>query len=272
MYFVFDIGGTNTRVGVSRDGKTIAENATVPTPQNFEKGMTEIIALANKLGGGENFQAAAGGVAGPLDKDHAVPVNAPHLQDWIKKPLKQKLEAALGVSVYLENDSALVGLGEACSGAGKGSKIVAYIGVGTGLGGARIVEGKIDMSASGFEPGHQILGIGPEALRLEEYVSGSAFERRYGKKAAEITNPEIWEEAELILAYGLHNTIAHWSPNVLVLGGSMIIGNPLISLEKVENHLNQITNIFTALPTIKKAELGAVGGLYGALEHLGQQI
>jgi glucokinase len=49
------------------------------------------------------------------------------------------------------------GLGEAVFGAGKGREIVVYMTISTGVGGARIVGGKIDASAMGFEPGHQII-------------------------------------------------------------------------------------------------------------------
>lgn len=95
--------------------------------------------------------------------------------------------------------------------------------------------------------------------------------KKYGKKPYEITDKKIWDETAKILAYGLNNTIVHWSPDIIVLGGSMFkkIGIPV---PRVRFHLKNILKIFPELPAVEKAELGDVGGLYGALvflKHLG---
>ena len=59
----------------------------------------------------------------------------------------------------IANDTAVVGLGEAHRGAGIGYNIVTYITVSTGVGGTRIVDGRIDRRIYGFEPGHQTIDI-----------------------------------------------------------------------------------------------------------------
>ena len=74
------------------------------------------------------------------------------------------------------------------------------------------------------------------------------------------------------MAIGLNNIIVEWSPDVVVLGGSMITGDPSISIEKTENYLKEILKIFPKLPAIRKAELGDFGGLYGALAFIKTQI
>jgi len=185
----------------------------------------------------------------------------------------------LKIPVYLENDAAIVGLGEAMNGAGRGEEIIAYITVSTGIGGARIVDGKIDRNIFGFEPGHQIIDptgmlcpMCDSAGHLEGHVSGVALEARFNKKAYEITDPQIWEEEAKWLAYGLNNTAVYWSPSVIVLGGSMIIKSPGISIERVSHHLKKTLTIFPERPRLVKAELGDIGGLYGALEILKQNF
>jgi predicted NBD/HSP70 family sugar kinase len=52
-------------------------------------------------------------------------INALNLPRWNGAALADDLEAALGTQVILENDTALVGLGEATVGAGKGAAVVA---------------------------------------------------------------------------------------------------------------------------------------------------
>lgn len=260
------------RLAVSNDGKTFGEPRIVRTPvDDFEEGMRQFGEIARELVAGEHIQASAGGIAGPMNRERTILVNAPHISGWNEKPLKERLEKELGAMVYLENDTALVGLGEATAGAARGYEIAVYVTISTGVGGVRIVDGMIDRSARGFEIGHQIIESGEDVhtpKRLEECISGSAFEQYYGKKPHEVTDPAVWEEAARILAYGLNNSIVHWSPDVVVLGGPMIVGNPAIPFERVKEHLKNVLTIFPELPAIKKAELGDVGGLHGALAFL----
>lgn len=269
MFLLFDIGATKMRLAVSRDGNSFAEPKIVETPKDFDEGMSLFKKTAAELSGGEKIKAATGGIAGLLDQKKEELVNSPNLPGWVNKPLKETIEKLMDVPVYIENDAAIVGLGEAVIGAGKGYDIVAYITVSTGVGGARIVAGKIDRNRFGFEPGHQIIDPGGALFpgrstlgHLEGLVSGTAIEKRYHKKPYEISDPKVWEEIALWLAYGLNNTIVHWSPDVVVLGGSMMKS---ISLEKVTVNLHKILTIFPKAPIVKRAELGDSGGLYGAL-------
>jgi len=276
MYILFDIGGTNMRLAASHDQKTFGEPVIVPTPKDFEDGIRVFNDLARKLAGGKPIKGAAGGVSASLSRDRRVLLNAPHHYGWNGKPLAQALEQAIGAPVYLENDSAIVGLGEAAAGAGRGERIVAYITISTGVGGARIVDGKVDVSAMGFEPGHQIIdaggtlrqnSVGGRGVDFEGLISGSALTERYSKKPYELTDEKFWDEMARLTAYGINNTIVHWSPDVVVLGGSMMkkIGIPV---DRVEAYLRGILHIFPELPKIKKAELADIGGLHGALAFL----
>lgn len=276
MYLLFDIGGTKMRIAFSGDGRDFGEPMVIPTPEDFDEGMKLFKHAALELSGGKKIRAAAGGIAGPLDRDKTKLVNSPHIPGWIRKPLKEEFQNILGAPVFLENDAAMVGLGEAVKGTGKGKRIVVYMTVSTGVGGARIIDGEIDASAVGFEPGHQIIDadgtLCPECKSipgyLERYISGSAIEMRYGKKASEINDPAVWDEVARFLAYGLNNTIVHWSPDMVILGGSVINKIPM---DKVRSSLAEILKIFPEPPLIENAVLGDFGGLYGALHLLGKK-
>ncbi len=273
MYLLFDIGGTKTRIAFSGDGDAFGEPKVVATPEEFEKGIEQFKKAALELSGGKRIEAAAGGIAGPLDREKTKLVKSPHVSGWVGKPLKEQLQRILNSPVYIENDAAMAGLGEASYGKGRGRDIVVYITVSTGVGGARIVNGEIDRSAMGFEPGHQIIDadgtICPECGSVPGYfekcASGSAIERRYGKKAYEIDDPAVWEEEARLLAYGLNNTIVHWSPDIVILGGSVMRSVPL---DRVRFHLRTVLKIFPEPPLLEEAVLGDFGGLYGALHFL----
>jgi glucokinase len=274
MYAFLDIGGTKTRVAVSHDGETLATVETLETPQNFSEGVERIAQTLRSLVGNEVPEKLVCGVAGALRKEKDALARASHLPAWNGAPLREELMSRTGITqVFLENDTALVGLGEAHFGAGQGSEILAYLTVSTGVGGVRIVDGAIDKSTYGFEPGHQILDVDTSYLvggawTAEDILSGTALERRMGVKAYEVRDPYVWEELARILAIMVHNTILHWSPDTVVLGGSMITGNPSISLEKVQEHLAKIPSPFPELPALRKAELKDRGGVYGGLAYI----
>jgi glucokinase len=278
MYGYFDIGGTKTRVAVSRDGKSFGEPVKFDTPQDFEEGIHRISEELRKLSGDQVFLAIGGGIAGPLNHERTTLLMAPHLPQWVGKPIVEALLANVRTHhVYLENDSAIVGLGESHYGAGKGDAIMAYITVSTGVGGVRIVDGHIDRSSIGFEPGHQILDIDktmfPElhADEAEEIISGTAIAERFHKKAYEVTDPAVWEELAKLLAYLLNNVTVFWSPDSIVLGGSMVVGDPAIPVDRVAYHLDQILTIFPKKPVVKEATLKDLGGLYGAMAFVAQR-
>ena len=56
----------------------------------------------------------------------------------------------------------------------------------------------------------------------------------------------------------------YWSPDVIVLGGSMILGKPRILLDDIQKHANEVFGEDVSCPLIVDAELGDMGGVYGA--------
>ncbi len=283
MYILFDIGATNIRIALSKDGITFEEPEKFTTPRNFEDGIRSFCDAARLFANGQKIIASAGGVKGPIDTAGTL-LNPPDLPGWRGKNLKKHLEDNLQSPVFIENDTAIVGLGEAAAGAGKKKEIVAYVTVSTGTNGVRIINGKLDKSRHGFEIGHQIINMEkkiqctcttlPTLGHPEAYISGSGFEKRFSKKAYEITDPDVWEEAARILAVMLHNVIVSWSPDIIILGGPMITGDkgPTILINRVRFYVDDFLKIFPEAPPIEKAELGAFGGLHGALEFLNQEL
>ena len=281
MHALFDIGGTKTRVAVSGDLASFVEPVIFDTLHSYKEGIVAIADAIKKLSGGGHITGACGGIRGQLSADHSGMAHDDVLTDWQSKALTHDLGAHIGAPVLLENDAALVGLGEAHFGAGKGFPIVAYHTVSTGMGGARIVHGKIDVNSMGFEPGHQTIDAdhtlcptcGTESVDLEDYISGSAIEARFHKKPYEIEQKDaVWDELAHWLAHGLKNTIVYWSPDVIVLGGSMIVGDPRILLSDIQKHTAEVVgDLMLMPPPIKDALLGDGGGLYGAMVLLEQE-
>lgn len=279
-YVLLDIGGTKTRVAISEDLKTFSEPVKFKTPKNFKEGMEAIVKAVKELTD-EPIRGMAGGMRGILNGDKTGIVRDPGgvLSAWEDESIAGALKKKLKAEVYLENDAAIVGLGEAHFGAGQGHEIVAYHTVSTGVGGARIDHGEIDNYAEGFEPGHQILDIDRTLLgddvepTLENLVSGSALEEKTGSKPFDIPQEDaVWDQLAMYLAYGLRNTIMYWSPDVIVLGGSMIVGDPRIFLDDIMRHTNEVLGDRFECPLMLDAKLGDNGGLYGAMALLSQKV
>ena len=259
MKFVFDIGGTNLRVArVTEDG--ITDEHKVPTPEMPEDGVKEMVAAITDIANGESIEALAGGIAGVITEDGTLELT-PNLPQWQGFALGKELEVQLGCTAVIKNDADCAALGEVRYGAGHGEDIVAYIGVGTGIGGGRIVQGKIDDYAFGFEPGHQIIDVA-EGESWESLASGGAVSKRFGMHPRDVPREE-YDKLTPIFAAGLYNTIAHWSPNVLVLGGSMMNEDNGYRVADIQSALDALPKHFP-LPELRRAKLGDAVGLHGA--------
>lgn len=241
MRVLFDIGGTNTRVGISRTGRNLDDLMIYKTPWKYEKGMDKLVAGGLALARGKKIKSVIGGVAGILSLDGKSIFVSPNLPRWSKRPVRADLERAFGCGAAVANDAALAGLGEAHYGAGKGYGIMAYLTVSTGIGGCRVTGGELDKSHLGFEPGHQIVAYkGGKLKYFEPYTDNRK------------------------LAVGLHNAVVFWSPEIIVMGGGRM-KDPRIRISELKRQLKRTLAFYPRLPQIKKAELGDLSGLYGAL-------
>ncbi len=277
-YIVFDIGGTKTRIGLSSDLKTLDKVESFKTPGSFAEGVKKIFETIDRIAP-QKPKGIAGGIRGLLTEVKDGIENDSVLSKWAGKSLVGELKKRYSVPVFLENDAAIAGLGEAVFGAGKGLDIIAYHTVSTGVGGAKIENGEIDHASVGFEPGKQILDIdrtvlGPDIEpTLENLVSGTAIEQRFGVKPYEIPQSDVlWDELAEYLAQGMRNTILYWSPDAIVLGGSMVIGDPKIMVDAVRKYTVELVGDFEIAPLIAEAKLGDEAGLYGGMALLKNRL
>lgn len=278
MIITLDIGGTSTRIAFSQDGKKFDDVVKFPTHKNYKESLLAISETITEYSQSKKIQGIVAGVPGVLNKNKTKITTVPHLPNWQNKPFVKDLENKFKTRVYLENDTDLGGLGEATQGAGKGKNVIAYLAIGTGFGGVRIVNGQIDASSQGFEPGHMIINAQGETWNacqqkgcLESYVSGSAFIERYGfKKCAECTDKKIWDEIAQNLAVGLVNITVLWSPDVIVLGGGVMKAGKYL-LDPTKKYFNEYLKVFK-VPSIKTSKLKDRSNLYGGLHYIQSKL
>ena len=128
--------------------------------------------------------AAGIAAAGLVDPETGVLRFAPNLA-WRDVPLAAHLEGALGVPSDVDNDNTAAAWGEFRAGAGQGSSHMLFIGVGTGIGGGIVMDGRLMRGAHGFagEIGHIV--VEPDGPRCgcgnrgcwEQVASGTAISR-----------------------------------------------------------------------------------------------
>lgn len=244
---------------MSRGGLALDEVMDKVTQIEYGSGVKVLLDMIRNLSNGENVDAVVGGIAGVWNREKDKIVRSPNLPDWENRDVKKDLEEKLGCGVKLENDAALGGLGEAVSGTGAGEKIVAYLACGTGVGGVRIVNQKIDVKG---EPGHQYVNQGKT---LEELIGGRSLQIKYGKRIEEIDDAGVWKDIIDNLAMGIVNLTVMWSPDIVILGGSL---PKAIDLEKLKTAVSQKLTIYPWVPKIVKAKLGDQAGLWGGLALL----
>jgi len=146
-----DIGGTKIAGGlVAADGQvSLARQVPSEAQQGGETVIQRAIALAlalrdQALASGRAPVAIGVGSAGDIQPETGVVTFATaSIPDWTGMPIRQRIEAALALPAFVDNDGNVMALGEAVFGAGQGCLDMIGLTVGTGIGGGIIVDGRI---------------------------------------------------------------------------------------------------------------------------------
>ncbi len=179
-----DIGGTKIAGGVVAEDGTIVEKLRVSTPENADALADAVADMVRDLASRHEVRTVGVAAAGFIDASRSVIVHAPNI-DWHDEPLRAELESRLDRSVTLENDANAAGWGEYRFGAGRGCANLVMLTLGTGVGGAVIIDGRLLVggNGSGAELGHvrfirdgRACGCGQNGC-LEQYASGRALQR-----------------------------------------------------------------------------------------------
>jgi glucokinase len=141
-----DIGGTKIAAGgVARNGQ-LAHGVSVPTPRDDPDALLD--AVVSLIGGVR--EAASGrpagvgvAVAGAVDPDSGEVRYAPNIPALHEFPLRRLLTEAVGLPVVVGFDGHFTALGEHRAGAGRGSRNMVLLTVGTGIGGGLILDGRL---------------------------------------------------------------------------------------------------------------------------------
>jgi len=235
-------------------------------------------------------RCAAFGIAsfGPLDLEAGRITETPK-PGWNGTDLVAPIREAFQVPVAIDTDVNGAGLAEAIFGAGRDARSLVYITVGTGIGGSAILDRKPLHGASHPEMGHirvprhrddtSFAGVCPfHGDCVEGLASGPAVERRWGRPAEHLTDPAVWDILGFYVAQLCVTVTMLIAPNVIVIGGGLAQGTPLLAEARRWTHRllagypNTPVLSRSLDPYIVPPALGVRAGIIGALVLARQEL
>lgn len=265
-----DIGGTKVAAGVVAEDGSVVEHLRLDTPhRSTSPDVVEdtIVGAVLHLAQRHEVGAVGIGAAGFIDAARSHVLFAPHLS-WRNEPLRDAVERRLGMPVVVENDANAALWAEWRFGAGQGESHLLGVNLGTGIGGAILIDGAVQRGRFGVagEFGH--MQVVPQGRRCEcgnrgcweQYASGNALVRearelaaagspvahglleRAGGDVAAITGPlvteaarsgdaaasDLFREIGQWLGVGIASLVAAFDPGTVVVGGGVSQADELL--------------------------------------------
>lgn len=253
-----DVGGTKIHAGiVGRDGEVV-RTVSLPTLAG-EKEVLDRITLAietlqaESAAAGENYSIRGIGIgtAGQVNRaDGSIRFASDLLPGYTGVPVKRLIEERFGLPAAVDNDVNVLVLTEKTLGSGKGASHMLCLALGTGVGGAVMVDGKLMHGAWGGagELGHMSVDFNGlpcvcgGAGCLEQYASGTGIGKRMRTKLRSMGMPddsidsrevftrwqngdqaatEVMDETFAALGAAIASLVHTFNPEVIVIGGGV---------------------------------------------------
>jgi len=286
-----DIGGTAIKLGRFGPDGSCRQSMTVatPKPQLPEAVLEVIVEAIAQLDPEQECLAIGVGLPGPVDGPGRISKIAINLVSWQDVPFADWLEEKTGLPVILANDANCAALGEAWTGAGRQFQNLIMLTLGTGVGGAIILDGKLFTGHRGAAGELGLITIDLYGHKcnsgnrgsLEQHVSVPAVRRRTGLTPAELAHMakvgnrqalEFWKTYGHHLGAGLANLIYILTPEAIVIGGGISESAEyflLATLSEIEQRVLPISHEGLQLLV---AQLGNRAGMVGAAKLAWQMI
>ncbi|WP_224285316.1 ROK family protein [Streptomyces sp. LS1784] len=287
-----DIGRARLRVAVADLAGTVVARRDVANRGRSANAVADaVVAAAHEataeagLAAGDIVHAVIG-TPGVWDEQRRGVRYASSLPGWGRPGLFDRIGEGLGTAVSVANDANLAALGEYTLGAGRGSRMFAYLLVGTGLGLGVVKDGELLLGAHGALGEIGLVPLpgraGEPATTIEQEAAADAVvraARHFGSDgdsaARQLTAKQVFERARAgesaavraveweaeRLAYAVAVLSAVLDPDLVVLGGGIGSSADLL-LEPLEQALHRLAPM---RPTLAPSLLGEEAVLLGAV-------
>lgn len=305
-----DIGGTSIKLAFFTETGELVHKWEIPTNKD-NRGMAIISEVGDsvqskliELHGDVSPLVAAGvGAPGPVDTDKGLLFEAVNIGWQDNFPLRDLMQSALNVPVAIDNDANVAALGEMWKGAGKGSKDLICITLGTGVGGGIIYKGDIVHGSKGAagEVGHitsvsnggymcncgktgcletvaSATGVVRTALDKLKVYDGESLLKPIVESSGTVTAKDVFDAAakgdklaneivELLADYlgiALANSSAILNPEKIVIGGGVSKAGDILLTPLRAKYKKYAFKPIAENTEISLAELGNDAGIVGA--------
>jgi glucokinase len=301
-----DIGGTKVAAGIVDEAGRVIDRERRDTPGS-DAAWTEsvIVDVVRSLTARHPACAVGVGAAGWIANDNATVLFSPHLA-WRGEPLQQSLARHLDLPLLVENDANAAAWGEHRFGPAAGEPVVVCVTLGTGIGGALIIDGRLFRGAFGIACEYGHMTVVPDGRPCacgnrgcwEMYASGRALARAAAELATtstvaaagmiELAGPggeltgtlvtaaaaggdpaaqSICTDVGRWLGRGLANLAAVIDPSMFVIGGGVSAAGELLLAPAREEFRHTLTGRgFRPYARVEAASLGPDAGLIGAAD------
>jgi glucokinase len=293
MYLGVEIGGTKLQLGVGPGDGTLRALLRFPVNpaakaehirERIVAAVPELLARSGLRR--EDLEAVGFGFGGPVDDPTLCVLTSHQVEGWSGFPLSAWAEQELGLPAVLGNDADVAGLAEALFGAGKGISPIFYTNVGSGIGGALIVDGEIyrGCGRGAGEIGHVWSAYDLERFStarrdwrvVEQCSSGwtistlghaeSAVSVAHAALAGDALAIKVIQEARRRYAIALSHVVALLCPRRIVLGGGVALMDESLWLRPLREELAAIAfTPFADCYDIVPAALGEEVVVHGAV-------
>jgi glucokinase len=290
-YLGIDVGGTNIKIGLVNQKGEIVEELHTPTAGLREGGAfleKFMDTIEESLIGYDSITKIGVGIPGMLSKNRTTALIVPAIPELDNVNLKEALQARFpGKTFYLENDANAAALGEMYFSGEEISDDFVFITLGTGVGGAAIIDKKIFKGGgNAMEVGHVLSWNGK---RLEQIIgkhgmldlARKEFEAWQGETAlnAQLINSsqrliraaadgdalalEIFNKVGRILAEAMVGVIRILDLKTVLIGGGLSACFDYIVDEMMRVFKENLPEYYTDQMVFKRARLGNQAGLVG---------
>lgn len=316
-YIGVDLGGTNIKVSLFDESfRKLGEKR---TPTEVKYGSEHVLiriynAVTDLLTElkltAEDICCMGMGVPGILDIKNGISRFSPNFPKWEEVPIVAWMENHLRIPTFIDNDARVNLYGEWKFGAGKNRQNVLMITLGTGLGGAAVVDGRVIYGATGSagEIGHINMYRQGRECRcgstgcLGRYVSALGILRTFREKVRDGQHSIIcdWVENDLeavtadmlskaydaqdpvaietmretgeLLGYGLCAVFSLYNPEIIIVGGGMSnMGDRLLQYTRDILDSHALRIPYSACTSVT-AVLGDAAGMLGAAVYAKEQL
>lgn len=279
-----DIGGTTIKLATWKDSK-LQNNHAVDTPKDLNGFYDVLTAEINKIKQDTKIEGVAISSPGAVDQKTGIIGGSSALPYIHNFKIVDELEKRFELPVSIENDANSAALGELAAGAGKGCNSMAFFVIGTGIGGALIINQKVWHGAHlfGGEFGYMLMGTHTLSELASPVTMANHYNERTGKNLdgktvfalADQDDPVASDVRSTLihsLAVAIYNIQHSFDPEKIVLGGGISNNPELIPLLNKEiDQIEANSDLHTLKPVIALCSLKSDANLRGAVANFEQK-